>query len=54
MDLPTYIVDWTEVHDWIDENRNNFLNNDDGIDRSDRYDFVDKSYKEFRKQSEGG
>jgi hypothetical protein len=52
VDLPTYIADWTEVHDWIDENRNNFLNNDDGIDRSDRYDFVDKSYKEFRKQSQ--
>ena len=52
VDLPTYVADWTEVHDWIDEYRGNFLNNDDGIDRSDRYDFVDKSYKEFRKQSQ--
>jgi len=52
VDLPTYIADWTEVHDWIDEYRNNFLNNDDGIDRTDRYDAVDKSYREFRKQSQ--
>ena len=52
VDLPTYIADWTEVHDWIDEYRSGFLNNDDGIDRSDRYDEVDKSYREFRKQSQ--
>jgi len=52
VDLPTYIADWTEVHDWIDEYRSNFLNNNDGIDRSDRYDDVDKSYREFRKQSQ--
>ena len=49
VDLPTYIADWTEVHDWIDECRNNFLA---GGDRSDRYDDVDKSYREFRKQSQ--
>ena len=52
VDLPTYIADWTEVHDWIDEYRNNFLAGGDGIDRSDRYDEVDKSYREFRKQSQ--
>ena len=52
VDLPTYIADWTEVHDWIDEYRNNFLAGGDGIDRSDRYDDVDKSYREFRKQSQ--
>ena len=52
VDLPTYIADWTEVHDWIDEYRNNFLTGGEGIDRSDRYDAVDKSYKEFRKQSQ--
>ena len=52
VDLPTYIADWTEVHDWIDEYRNNFLAGGDGIDRSDRYDAVDKSYREFRKQSQ--
>ena len=52
VDLPTYIADWTEVHDWIDEYRNNFLAGGEGIDRSDRYDGVDKSYREFRKQSQ--
>ena len=52
VDLPTYIADWTEVHDWIDEYRNNFLAGGEGIDRSDRYDAVDKSYREFRKQSQ--
>ena len=41
VDLPTYIADWTEVHDWIDEYRNNFLTGGEGIDRSDRYDAVD-------------
>ena len=52
VDLPTYVADWTEVHDWIDEYRNNFLAGGEGIDRSDRYDDVDKSYREFRKQSQ--
>ena len=52
VDLPTYIADWTEVHDWIDECRNNFLAGGEGIDRSDRYNEVDKSYREFRKQSQ--
>ena len=49
VDLPTYIADWTEVHDWIDEYRGNFLAS---TDRSDCYDDVDKSYREFRKQSQ--
>ena len=52
VDLPTYVADWTEVHDWIDECRGNFMNGGEGIDRSDRYDDVDKSYREFRKQSQ--
>ena len=52
VDLPTYVADWTEVHDWIDECRGNFMNGGEGIDRSDRYDSVDKSYREFRKQSQ--
>jgi len=52
VDLPTYIADWTEVHDWIDEQREVFLAGGDAIDRSDRYDDVDKSYREFRKQSQ--
>ena len=52
VDLPTYIADWTEVHDWIDEYRSKFLAGGEDIDRSDRYDDVDKSYREFRKQSQ--
>ena len=52
VDLPTYVADWTEVHDWIDEQREVFLAGGEGIDRSDRYDHVDKSYMEFRKQSQ--
>ena len=52
VDLPTYIADWTEVHDWIDEYRNKFLDNPEMLNRSDRYDEVDKSYREFRKQSQ--
>ena len=52
VDLPTYIADWTEVHDWIDQCRNNWISDESGYDRSDRYDDVDKSYKEFRKQSQ--
>ncbi len=49
VELSDYIADWTEVHDWIDEYRGNFLA---GADRSDCYDDVDKSYREFRKQSQ--
>ena len=52
VDLPTYIADWTEVHDWIDECRKNWISDESGYDRSDRYDDVDKSYREFRKQSQ--
>ena len=52
VDLPTYIADWTEVHDWIDEYRNNWISDGGDIKRDDRYDDVDKSYKEFRKQSQ--
>jgi len=52
LDLPTYVADWKEVHDWIDEQREVFLAGGDGIDRSDRYVDVDKSYMEFRKQSQ--
>ena len=52
VDLPTYIADWTEVHDWIDEYRNNWITSDESIDRSDRFDEVDKSYMKFRKESQ--
>ncbi len=46
-----YIVDWKDVHDWVDECREKFLAHPD-VDRSESYDDVDKSYKEFRKQSQ--
>ena len=46
-----YIVDWKDLHDWVDGCREKFLANPD-IDRSETYDNVDKSYKEFRKQSQ--
>ena len=46
-----YIVDWKDLHDWVDECREKFLANPD-VDRSESYDNVDKSYKEFRKQSQ--
>jgi hypothetical protein len=52
VDLPAYIADWTEVHDWIDECRKNWIADGGDIKRDDRYDEVDKSYKEFRKQSQ--
>tara|TARA_B100000902_G_scaffold18260_1_gene21871 strand:- start:1825 stop:3975 length:2151 start_codon:yes stop_codon:yes gene_type:complete len=46
------VVDWTTIHNWIDEQRNEFLNRDCDHDRSTYYSNVDKSYKEFRKQSQ--
>lgn len=52
VDLPAYIADWNEVHDWIDECRENWITDGGDIKRDDRYDEVDKSYKEFRKQSQ--
>ena len=52
MDLPTFVADWTEVHDWIDECRNNFLDGNQGKEYFDPYETVDKSYIEFRKQSQ--
>ena len=47
-----YVADWTEVHDWIDEQREVFLAGGDKIERSDRYDEVDAAYREFRKTSQ--
>ena len=46
------VVDWTTIHNWVDEQRNEFLNHDCGYDRSDYYDNVDKSYMKFRKESQ--
>jgi hypothetical protein len=45
VDTSDYIADWKEVHDWIDEFRQRF-------DQDDKYSDVDKSYREFRKQSQ--
>ena len=50
VDLPTYIADWTEIHDWIDEQRNAFLK--DKEDSEEYYESVDSSYREFRKSSQ--
>jgi hypothetical protein len=52
VDLPTFVADWTEVHDWIDEYRNNFLGKNERDDYYNPYETVDKSYVEFRKQSQ--
>jgi hypothetical protein len=52
VDLPAFVADWTEVHDWIDEYRNNFLGKNEGDDYYNPYETVDKSYREFRKQSQ--
>jgi len=52
IELTDYIADWTEVHDWIDEQREVFFAGGDKIERSDRYDDVDAAYREFRKQSQ--
>ena len=52
VDLHTFVADWTEVHDWIDEYRNNFLGKNEGDDYYNPYETVDKSYVEFRKQSQ--
>jgi len=45
--LSDYVADWTEVHDWIDEQR-------EGNDKipSTAYDMVDADYQSFRKQSQ--
>ena len=50
VDLPTYIADWTEIHDWIDEQRNAFLK--DKEDSAEYYNSVDSSYREVRKSSQ--
>jgi len=53
LNLPDYVADWTEVHNWIDEQRNAFVNDpESSCDRSDRYIEVDDAYREFRKQSQ--
>ncbi len=41
VDLDNHIVDWTVLHNWIDSQ----------AQESERYEFVDSQYREFRKQS---
>jgi len=53
VNLSDYIADWTEVHDWIDEQRDVFVNDPDATDnRYDRYIEVDTAFDTFRKQSQ--
>ena len=48
VDISEYVADWEEVHNWIDQYRNNIT-----IDNyEERYIEVDSAYKEFRKQSQ--
>jgi hypothetical protein len=46
--LDEYVADWTEVHDWIDEQREGL--NDILLETA--YDGVDADYQSFRKQSQ--
>ena len=53
INLENYIVDWSELHNWIDTYREGFLNCDNSQwDRSDSYELVDQSYTKFRKESQ--
>ena len=42
VDLDKYVVNWTKVHDWIDQH----------VDEPEAYEVVDAAYAEFRKQSQ--
>ena len=50
VELSDYIADWTEIHNWIDEQREGFLEPD--LLRTEYYIGVDNAYREFRKQSQ--
>ena len=43
VELNDFVADWTEVHGWIDEQREG---------NEENYDDVDEKYREFRKQSQ--
>ena len=49
VELSDYVADWTEIHDWIDEQRKGFI---EGTDRHDAYEVVDAAYRDFRKSSQ--
>ena len=42
VNLDDYLVDWTLLHDWIDQNKS----------EAERYENVDAAYREFRKSSQ--
>jgi hypothetical protein len=51
VDIKDYVADWTEIHDWIDDQRNLWIK--EGTDlRMEQYTPVDTAYREFRKQSQ--
>ena len=50
VDLSQHVADWTEIHDWIDEQRENWMCG--GYSRKEAYDHVDSVYREFRKNSQ--
>ena len=49
--LSDYVADWTEVHNWIDNQRDAWIG-DGGYARDESYQDVDNAYREFRKQSQ--
>jgi hypothetical protein len=49
--LEDYVADWTEVHDWIDEQREAWVASG-GYGRDDAYGHVDSVYRDFRKSSQ--
>ena len=51
VNLPDFIADWTEVHDWIDSQRESIAS-DNKTSHLDRYIDVDNAYRDFRKQSQ--
>ena len=50
--LENYVADWTEVHNWIDKQRDEWINIDTDGHRKSAYDEVDSAYRDFRKQSQ--
>jgi len=49
VNLPDYVADWTEVHDWIDSYSKGFLERNEDFAG---YIEVQDAYREFRKQSQ--
>jgi len=51
IEVSDYVADWTEVHDWIDEQRTEWMSHST-FNRADAYNDVDAAYREFRKVSQ--